>query len=198
MEQDKILRLIESKSFRQLTPAERELVLVSMTESEYELQFELINRSQQLFADEANDFSPSPAILSSLKAKLQKEKPAPWYILMFQFQLPAYQSAIAIAAILFFVWSFWPTTQNQIAEKEVIVYQAIHDTIEVVKEIPIERLVTIVKEVKVEVPIYTEATSISEGITPVAVPISATAISQNLANTSLDAQQLNQFLVGVH
>jgi hypothetical protein len=197
---DNILALIETKSWKQLTPAEREMVLSQMTEDAYTEQQLLIAQSQSLFDEEAAFLVPDPAILSSLQQHTKKEKAAPWWMLLFQFRMPAYQSGLALVAITLFVWIFWPQPSTQYIEKEVVVYENVYDTIEVevIKEVPIERIVTVVKEVPVQTVEQTMIAEASEGITPQAEPLQPDAVAQNFSNTSLSNEKLNQFLVGVN
>lgn len=198
MENDKILALIEQKSFAELSPAEREMVLSQMTENEYQAQYEMLQASASLFEEEAELLAPNPAILADLQARILPKKESRKVAVWFTFQIPAYQSALAMAAMALIVWLIWPQPQTKFAEKEVIVYQSVHDTVEVIREVPVEKLVTIVKEVPVSIPVQAEYVEVSSGITPAAEPISADAISQNLANTSLAAERLSQFIVGVN
>ncbi len=198
---DKILALIETKSWKQLTPAERELVLSQMTEEAYTEQHLFIAQSQSMFDEESAFIAPDPAILSSLQQHTNKEKAALWWMLLFQYRMPAYQSGLALVAIAVFIWIFWPQPSTQFIEKEVVVYENVYDTIEVevIKEVPIERIVTVVKEVPISVPTKeTEYLEISEGITPEAEPLQLDAVAQNFSNTSLSNEKLNQFLVGVN
>jgi hypothetical protein len=76
----------------------------------------------------------------------------------------------------------------------------VYDTIEVevIKEVPIERIVTVVKEVPVQTVEQTMIAEASEGITPQAEPLQPDAVAQNFSNTSLSNEKLNQFLVGVN
>lgn len=198
MENDKILALIEQKSFAELSPVEREMVLSQMTESEYQAQHEMLLASTSLFDEEAELMAPNLAILADLQSRIQPKKESRNAAVWFTFQIPAYQSALAMAAMALIVWLIWPQPQTNYVEKEVIVYQPVHDTLEVIREIPVEKLVTIVKEVPVSIPVQAEYVEVSSGITPAAEPISADAISQNLANTSLAAERLSQFIVGVN
>lgn len=199
--EDKIIALIESKSWKQLSPAEREMVLSQMTEAEFVSQHALVMQSQAMFDEEAAFIVPDPAIFSSLKQHTKKPVVVPWWVLLFQYKMPAYQSGLAMAAIALLVWVFWPQPSTQFIEKEVVVYENVYDTIEVevIKEVPVDRIVTVVKEVQVSGPTpQTEYVEASVGITPQAEPIRADAISQNFSNTSLDAEGLNQFLVGMN
>lgn len=197
---DKIVALIETKSWKQLTPAEREMVLSQMTEDAYTEQHQFIAQSQSLFDEEAAFLVPDPAILSSLQQHTKKEKAASWWMLLFQYRMPAYQSGLALVAIAIFVWIFWPQPNTQFIEKEVVVYENVYDTIEVevIKEVPVERIVTVVKEVPVQAVEQTMIAEASEGITPQAEPLQVDAVAQNFSNTSLSNEKLNQFLVGVN
>lgn len=197
---DKIVALIETKSWKQLTPAEREMVLSQMTEDAYTEQHQFIAQSQSLFDEEAAFLVPDPAIFSSLQQHTKKENAAPWWMLLFQYRMPAYQSGLALVAIALFVWIFWPQPNTQFIEKEVIVYENVYDTIEVevIKEVPVERIITIVKEVPVQTVEQTMIAEASEGITPQAEPLQLDAVAQNFSNTSLSNEKLSQFLVGVN
>lgn len=197
---DKILALIETKSWNQLTPAEREMVIPQMTEGDYTEQHQFIAQSQSLFDEEAAFLVPDPAILSSLNQHTKKEKASPWWMLLFQYRMPAYQSGLALVAIALLVWILWPQPNTQFIEKEVVVYENVYDTIkvEVIKEVPVERIVTIVKEVPVQTVEQTMIAEASEGITPQAEPLQLDAVVQNFSNTSLSNEKLNQFLVGVN
>ncbi|MDP4685370.1 MAG: hypothetical protein NWS53_00655 [Salibacteraceae bacterium] len=199
--EDKILALIETKSWKQLTPAEREMVLSQMTEDAYTEQHLFIAQSQSMFDEESAFIAPDPAILSSLQQHTKKPAVMPWWIALFQYKMPAYQSGLALAAIAVFVWVFWPEPITQFIEKEVLVYENVRDTIEVevIKKVPVERIVTVVKEVPIRVPTQeTEYVEISDGITPEAEPLQLDAVAQNFSNTSLSNEKLSQFLVGVN
>lgn len=192
-----VLKLIETKSFEELTPEERKFVLEKFSELEYTIQAELIGKSRKLFQEEKGQMIPNPNILESLQEFNKRNKQKSVWVSIVSWQIPAYQ--VAIAAIVLFVF-FLPLWKNEVApplKKEVVVYQTIHDTIQVIKEVPVEKIVTIYKEVFADAPVNIHKVEVSEGITPMADSIKLQDITQNLANTSLNKELLNQFFVGV-
>jgi len=198
--EDKIIALIESKSWEQLSLAEREIVLSHMTEEGFITEHTLVMKSQALFDEEAVFIVPDPSIFSSLKQHTKQPASAPWWILVFEYKMPAYQGGLSLVALAILVWVFWPQPKTQFIEKEVLVYENVYDTleVEVIKEVPVERIVTVIKEIPMNTPTsQTEYAEASTGITPQASPIRADAISQNFANTSLNDGRLSQFMVGV-
>lgn len=189
--------LLETKSFQQLTQAEKDFVLKAMTEEEYSIQREFIQNSLEVFAEDQKRISPNPAILQSLQGAIRKEAEPSIFEAIFMFRIPAYQVAIAIVCFLFIWKGLGPNNTQLPIEKQIVVYQPIYDTIQVIKEVPIEKVVTVYKEVLKEVFVSESDLVASQGITPKADSIKLKDITQNLANTSLNNEVLNQFLVGV-
>lgn len=198
---DKVFDWIETKKFDQLTSAQQEEVLVYMTQQEYDVQHQLLQESSAVFEQEAHFLTPDPEILAGLRKKTQKSRASG----IFTFQMPAYQSALLLAAILCLVWLFWPTPETQIIEKERIVYQESTDTVYVEKqvevEVPITQFVTVHDTVYIQDRgnniQFVEDQLMAEGITPKS-NVTLTGIEKSFGNTNLSDQALQAFYVGVN
>lgn len=198
---DKIFDWIEKKKFDQLSKAEQEEVLVYMTHQEYNAQHQLLQESSTAFEHEAQLLIPDPEILAGIRRKTSKSRAGG----IFTFQMPAYQSALLLAAMLCLVWLFWPKSEAQIIEKERIVYQQVTDTVFVEKQVEVEipktQFVTVhdtvyLQEQKNDIQ-FLEDQLIAEGITPKS-NVALTGIEKSFGNTNLSDQALQAFYVGVN
>lgn len=87
----RLLDLLESKTFEDLNPAEREWVLLHLSEAEYRFQWTIIHETNALVFPEAD----------VLPLKLPVTKTA-WY----QRSIPLYQALSAAAVLTIMIWIF--------------------------------------------------------------------------------------------
>lgn len=117
-------------------------------------------------------------------------------------RIPAYQVGLAAVLLVFVAYFYNSNTPSETGPQ--IVYETRHDTVEVIRNVPVERIV----EKPVEVVRYIErpseasiqlvANSIpDQGITPLAAPPDLAAVQQSFGNTALDEKVLEQFQVGL-
>lgn len=207
MEQ-RLLDLIESTSFAHLSPADQELVLAHMTEEEYDDRHALARQVSHTFDMESPGLSPDPNTLFSLQEALAaKRKPKGITAMLsavLAVRIPAYQVGLA-AVLLLFAGYFYNSTPMEATSRE-IVYQTVHDTVEVIREVEVP--VELIVEKPVEVVRYVERDSEpsiqlvsnaipDQGITPQASVPDLASVQQSFGNTALDAKALEQFQVGL-
>jgi len=103
-------KLLETKSFSELTGNEKEEVIRNMRQDEYDACHEVIRESKILFAREQKTLAPNPEILRNLLTKMGSSRSKQnQFLLMLQklftFRIPAYQPAfiLAVFAVLFFI-----------------------------------------------------------------------------------------------
>ena len=201
--QDRIEELMLQKSFDALTPAEQEMVLSVMTDSEFDAQRNVLLESALLFRNEGAQLVPDPNVLFSLReahaAKRNSALVGLWAFLV-GFRIPVYQVGIAGVLLFIALWSVRTTEENTPAYLERIVYQPVIDTIQVIKEVmvevPVERIVTIVEYR--DAPIAAAMASfenIENGITPVSSPPNIDAVTRSFGNTTVNNDELEQFRV---
>ena len=205
----RIEELLLSKDFESLTPAEVEMVLSTMSEMEYINQRTLLLDSKKMFEDEGAILSPDPDLLFSLKEAHVVKKKRFGAIAMLTaiagYRVPAYQ--VGIAAVLLFIF-FWIRPSSNISEGSAepqLVYQTIIDTVEVIKEVPIEVVVPTERVVRelvyvdrpaldVELAIDIESTG---GITPPAAAPDLASMERSFGNSAFASEDLDQFRVGI-
>jgi hypothetical protein len=126
-------KLLETKSFSELTGKEKEEVLRNMRQDEYDACHEVIIKSKIHFANEQKEMVPHPEILRNLLKKMESRRSKQNHVLMmlqnlFTFRMPVYQPALvfAVFAVLFFVLN----NRNH----ETIRYLAMTDTVYIEKK----------------------------------------------------------------
>ena len=147
----KILKLIESKSFAELTDDEKSYVLEHLSESEYGLQRTIQFTSRELMEEEGEFLTPDARIASNLKAAMRERKPSTslldQLIAFVARPVPAYQLALGIVLLaILFVWGR-PEESTEIVYKDKIVYQEKYYTVYI--EQPVIEVQTVEKVVKV-------------------------------------------------
>ncbi len=201
--------LVTSKSFDSLTPAKKEMVLSMMTENEYVNQHAFMMKSKKMFQEEGDMLSPDTDLLFSLRAahtakKNSKGAAALWASIA-GFRIPAYQVGIA-AALLFMLFWRWPTTDlRQDRMERQVVYETIIDTIQVIKEIPVEVMVPVERVVREIVYLDRPTMNVdltlgfetNNGITPSADAPDMATMEQSFGNSSFSNEDLDQFRVGI-
>lgn len=204
-----IEELLVSTKFESLTPAQKEMVLSVMTESEYVQQYALISKSKKMFQDEGALLSPDPDLLFSLReahaAKKNSKGAMALLSVVAGIRIPAYQ--VGIAAVLLFLFFFWwpSTTLRNGAIEPQVVYETIIDTVEIIKEIPmnvevpVERVVREVVFVDrpildVELRLDLESTG---GITPPATAPDLATMERSFGNSGISSEDLDQFRVEI-
>jgi len=198
-----------SQDFDSLSPAQVEMVLSCMTELEYSNQRKLLVDSKLMFEDEGALLCPDPDLLFSLKeAHVVKRKRIGLAALLFfiaTFRLPVYQVGIAAVLLFMFFWLRQETITNDGLRTPQIVYETVLDTVEVIKEVPIEIVVPterIVREIvymdrpamDVDLALNLES---NNGITPPAVAPDLASMQQSFGNSSFASEDLDQFRVGI-
>lgn len=149
---DRIIELMEIKSFADLSPAEKEMVLVHFSAQEYDAQHTVLKESQTLFAKDSDLITPDLETLGSLKKSISKTKMPAGLLLRIQsgleYKLPLYQSVAASAGFILFLW-FYSTNEPRIqyVDREVTVYKTKLDTLVIDKivEVPVIHNVEVVK-----------------------------------------------------
>ncbi|MBL4733743.1 MAG: hypothetical protein JKY18_00120 [Flavobacteriales bacterium] len=150
---EKLLALLESKSYNQLSKVERDFVTEHLSAGAYELQREVLFASKELVEEESAFLTPDPRIksnLSKVMAGRQQgvsvfERIAAYVIR----PVPAYQFAIALALlVMLFTWKLNVVPiEGEVVYKEKIVYQELHDTVYVDK--PVVEIQTVEKVIRV-------------------------------------------------
>jgi len=92
---EKLERLLQTKEFLELTPAEKELILAQISETDYSVMRELYIHAK---ATRHEEIAPFLSIKEKLDKALTARKPSPLYV---RTQLPLYQ--VAAVALLFLV-----------------------------------------------------------------------------------------------
>jgi hypothetical protein len=128
-------KLLETRSFSELTGSEKEEVLRYMSQQMYDAYHEVILESKSHFSHEQKSFVPDPAIHKRLMERMESRRSpgngvADLLQKLFTFRIPLYQPAFALAvlAVLFFII---PDRKY-----ETIRYLARTDTIYLEKAIP--------------------------------------------------------------
>lgn len=207
-ENQQILHLIETKNFEDLSRSEQEMVLAHMSQDAYEQQRSLVARSSGLFESESHAVTPDPETLHQLRMamaeKRERDSAPSWFMALLTIRIPIYQAGMAALVLFFAGYFFWPAKHPSNTSGPQIVYQTVHDTIELIKEIPIEQIIE--KPVKVieyiERPAPTNrllavTDQVSNGIVPPANPPEMAAVQHSFGNTSLNKQALERFRVGL-
>jgi len=112
-----LLELVETKSFTELSDAERAFVLEQMTQAEFELQRHLINETREM----VEDLEPKPLQLAERKLGLL-------------IPIPLYQAVIGVAATLILSLLFIQSGQSPVSEHKNLEL-AIADTVFIEKQI---------------------------------------------------------------
>jgi len=128
-------KLLEDKSFSELSGREKEAVTQYMTQDEYDAYHVTILKSKNRFAYEHKTITPNPAIHTRLLEKMGNRRSLRMSFLemlhkLLTFRIPVYQPAftVVVIAVLFFI-------QNN-KSHETIKYLARNDTIYLEKQIP--------------------------------------------------------------
>jgi|APCry1669189204_1035204.scaffolds.fasta_scaffold04094_3 hypothetical protein len=128
-------KLLETKSFSELTAKEKDEVLIAIGQDEYDACHAVITESKVHFAKEQKELVPDPAILRNLLKKMESRRSRQNPVLLmlqklFTFRMPVYQPAFVLAffAVLLFVQG------NR--KHETIRYLAMTDTVYFEKQIP--------------------------------------------------------------
>ena len=128
-------KLLETRSFSELTGSEKEEVLSYMSQEMYDAYHEVILESKSQFSHEQKSFLPDPAIRMRLMERMESRRspgngPADLLQKFFTFRIPLYQPAFALAflAMLFFIL---PDRSH-----ETVRYLARTDTIYLEKALP--------------------------------------------------------------
>lgn len=130
MEQQ-LVDLLETKSFAQLTSEQRTMVLLEMSEAEYEMQHELM---QQITteSDHEKALIPLPLSQSSAYGTLNQKRAGAGILLLLSpivnSKVASWQAAAAVVLIAFsFLWFQRPTIETQIVyvPQETVVYDTI-------------------------------------------------------------------------
>jgi len=128
-------KLLETKSFSELTNKEKEEVLRNLSQDEYNACHQVIIESKIQFTIEQKKLAPDPEILRRLLNKMGSRRSTQNNVLLmlrnlFTFRVPAYQPALvfAVFAVLLFVQG------NR--KHEIIRYLAMTDTVYLEKQIP--------------------------------------------------------------
>ena len=129
-----LLELVETKSFTELSDAERAFVLEQMTQAEFELQRHLINQTREM----VEDLDPKPL-------QLAEKKSGPFIL------IPLYQAVIGVAATLILSFLFIESGQSPVSEHKNMEL-AIADTVFIEKQI----VDTVVKYEYIDRVVHTE------------------------------------------
>jgi hypothetical protein len=128
-------KLLETKSFSELSSMEKEAVTKHMKQDEYDVYHEIILKSKNRFAYENKTITPDPTILNRLLEKMENKRSRRTGVFdmfhkLITFRIPVYQPAFAVTiiAVLFFILN------NR--SHETIRYLARNDTIYLEKQIP--------------------------------------------------------------
>lgn len=119
--EQKLERLLDEKSFDQLTHEEREMVLQEFGSEE---QYRLARKIGQALVKLKTGLSPDPWVLASLKDQTKlRRRPSVWTN-FFQAQVPAYVMAGACLIIVFLAWWLRP-----VATPPSIAVRMVRDTV---------------------------------------------------------------------
>jgi hypothetical protein len=121
-------RLLETKSFSELSDWEKEAVTQHITQEEYDSYHELILESKGQFAHEHMTVTPNPEIHRRLLEKMNNRKPhrisvSQMFHKLITFRIPVYQPAfvvVVLAIILFFMNNRSHETIRYIARNDTI------------------------------------------------------------------------------
>tara|TARA_B100000809_G_scaffold257416_2_gene298983 strand:+ start:87 stop:740 length:654 start_codon:yes stop_codon:yes gene_type:complete len=212
---NKVRGLIDQKNFDELSYSEKELVLNFISEEEYDLQREILQKSKQLFETEAQYLAPNLDIKSTLQDALKnKQKPTGILILlqkMFTYQTPSYQVVMGMTALILTLFWWGGSEGSHIIIQEKIVYQTNIDTLRVTDTVTVAIVKYKTIEKIVEVPVQ-HNTFASDLATHPAMPESIDIENnyeydqkemdeqylKSIGNSSLNKDDLNQFLIVVN
>lgn len=165
---ERIVNIIAAKSFDTLTASEKDWVLETMTEAEYQRLYTTLQLAPQL--DES--VVPSPRLRASLIAQFEKPVPlAPtpqpaWYLR----GVPVWQAA----AVWLLVAGTMMTLSRPGRKSEPVV-----QTIQTIDTVYVEKIVwkerVVVKTVKTKVP--TEMASVADSVSRTPKPVAGTSIA---------------------
>jgi len=216
---DKLLKLVEAKAFRDLSTEERAFVLEHLSEHEYELQREIMFTSAELVEEESSFLTPDPRIKSNLQQAMRgsAQPVSVWHQLAaYVFRpVPAYQFAIGLALIAALILILNNNQkQAEIVYRDKIVYEEKLDTVYVDRPVveiqTVERVVKVVEYVvqapkdveKLSTPYQSEKDRMAEA----AAKNNSFALSdeqleqhkeKSFGNTSVDSKELARFIVVV-
>ena len=212
---NKVRSLIDQKPFDELNYPEKELVLNFISEEEYDLQREILQKSKQLFKTESQYLAPNPEIKSKLQDALKnKQKPtgiATLFQKMFTYQIPSYQAAMGVAVVILTLFWWDDSEETRAIVQEKIVYQTSIDTLRLTDTItvPLVKYKTIEKIV--EVPVQNNA-FLSDLASLQIIPENIGTENsygydqkemneqhlKSMGNSSLNKEDLNQFMIVIN
>jgi len=118
-----ILDLLETKNFEKLTVKEQEMVLLEMSESEYQERRNMIVAATILVKEEKDMLQPNPATLLMAQQKMSGKKKS-GAVMIFQHKTPTWMTAAAVVLLLFGLWGM-----KQSAPETEVILETIHDTV---------------------------------------------------------------------
>lgn len=212
---NKVRSLIDQKPFDELNYPEKELVLNFISEEEYDLQREILQKSKQLFKTESQYLAPNPEIKSKLQDALKnKQKPggiATLFQKIFTYQIPSYQVAMGMVVVILTLFWWGDSEETRAIVQEKIVYQTSIDTLRLTDTItvPLVKYKTIEKIV--EVPVQNNA-FLSDLASLQIIPENIGTENsygydqkemneqhlKSMGNSSLNKEDLNQFMIVIN
>jgi len=155
---EKLLTLLESKAYNQLSKVERDFVMEHLSAGEYELQREVLFASKELVEEESAFLTPDARIKSNLsKVMAGRQQGVSLFERIAAYVIrpvPAYQFAIALALlVMLFTWKLNVVPMEaEVVYKDRIVYQELHDTVYVDKPVVeiqiVEKVIRVVEYVE--------------------------------------------------
>jgi hypothetical protein len=204
---NKILALIESKDFEELSQAEKDFVLRETTMHVYNTQRKSLLSAQTAMQEERLRLQPDPSILARLQKRLDDDEvvAVPLWQRITHHKVPAYWVAVAAMLAIAFV-AFWPRPEPEqmvkYVDREVPVYATVYDTVYLENDRPINRVV-VEKVVRPNSPTsaVSEVINTLEVVDPGVVIVPQVPdikdIEQSYGNQPISKDELNQFRVSL-
>jgi hypothetical protein len=107
-------KLLEKKSFKELSDSEKIIILEYLTEEEYENYREIILESREMFRSELTTLKPEPEMKGILLAQFKTKKPPQksralsLLTAMLNYRLPVYKLGFAVSIVFIFILFFRP------------------------------------------------------------------------------------------
>ena len=147
----KISEFVETRSFEELSAIEQEMVLSEMSEEDYNILYENLERTKGVFEEERALIVPDVSILANLKGQLTNdvEEEQVRSVFWFSRKISLFKSAAAVLLAILGSYVVFGKTESRVEYivQEKIVEKKVYDTVynEKLVEVPVERIVKVVE-----------------------------------------------------